>query len=137
MLNNYRRGVYRRVKRRKGKYGGEHGSIEGGAKIFSADAEASANVFRGENGKYGFEGRASAQASAISAEGKACLGIEESFAMICGKMGASTGPSFDLGGKIILDSHKETLKIGGNIRAFAGAEVEGQINWKKVKESFE
>ncbi|MDY6215281.1 type VI secretion system Vgr family protein, partial [Actinobacillus porcinus] len=121
----------------KGKYGGEYGSIEGGAKIFSADAEASANVFRGENGKYGFEGRASAQVSAISAEGKACLGTEESFAMICGKMGASAGPSFDLGGKIILDSHKETLKIGGNIRAFAGAEVEGQINWKKVKESFE
>lgn len=57
--------------------------------------------------------------------------------MICGKVGASAGTSFDLGGKIILDSHKETIKIGGNIRSFAGAEVEGQINWKKVKESLE
>lgn len=105
--------------------------IEGGAKIFSADAdaEASANVFRGENGKYGFEGRASAQASAISAEGKACLGTEESFAMFCEKVGVSAGPSGDLGSKVIWDHKNKVLQFGVNGKFIGGGEIEGQVKF--------
>lgn len=116
-----------------GKYGGEYGSIEGGAKVFSADAEAKGNVFGGENGKYGVDGRVATQASAISAEGKACLGTEESFAMICGKVGGNVGPAFDLGGKVIWDNTNEQLEAGGMIKILGGFEVEGQVNWNKIK----
>lgn len=116
-----------------GKYGG---SVEGKMTTFSADAEAKANILTGGAGKYGFEGKAAAQASAIAAEGKACLGSKESFAMICGKIGANAGPAFDAGGKVIWDNNKEKLELGAQGKIIAGAEIEGQINWKKVKEIF-
>lgn len=120
-----------------GKYGGNYGSIEGGAKVFSADAEAVGKVFTGEEGKYGFDAKVAAQASAIAGEAKGCIGSEDSWFMVCGKVGGNAGPAFDAGGKIIVDTNKETLRAGGNIKVFGGIEVEGKINWKKIKEIFE
>ena len=76
-----------------------------------------------------FEGRASAQESAISAEGKACLGTEESFAMICGKVGVSAGPSGDLGSKVIWDHKNKVLQFGVNGKFIGGGEIEGQVKF--------
>ncbi|WP_314186636.1 hypothetical protein [Aggregatibacter kilianii] len=92
-----------------GKYGGDYGSIEGGTKVFSADAEAVGKVFTGEEGKYGFEAKAAAQASAISGEVKGCLGSKDSWAVLCAKGGANAGPAGDLGAKAIWDDNRESL----------------------------
>ena len=119
------------------KYGGYYGSIEGGAKVFSADAEAVGKVFTGEEGKYGVDAKVAAQASAISGEAKGCMGSEDSWFMACGKIGGNAGPAFDAGGKIILNTNEETLRGGGSLKVLGGIEVEGKINWKKIREVFE
>lgn len=119
-----------------GKYGGNYGSIEGGAKVFSADAEAVGKVFTGEEGKYGFEAKAAAQASAISGEVKGCLGSKDSWAVLCAKGGANAGPAGDLGAKAIWDDNRESLQFGANGKFIGGLEIEGQFNWKKIKEIF-
>ncbi|MBN6065329.1 type VI secretion system tip protein VgrG [Aggregatibacter actinomycetemcomitans] len=121
----------------EGKHSGDYGSIEGGMKVFSADAEGVGKVFTGEEGKYGFDAKVAAQASAIAGEAKGCIGSEESWVMVCGKIGGNAGPAFDAGGKFIVDTNEETLRAGGNLKVFGGIELEGKINWKKIKEIFE
>ena len=119
-----------------GKYGGNYGSIEGGAKVFSADAEAIGKVFTGEEGKYGFDAKVAAQASAIAGEAKGCIGSKDSWFMVCGKVGGNAGPAFDAGGKLIWDNNQEVFQAGGNVKIIGGVEAEVRINWKKVKELF-
>ncbi|WP_424411466.1 hypothetical protein ACPEER_08025 [Pasteurella sp. PK-2025] len=120
-----------------GKYGGKYGSVEAGAKVFSADAEARGEIFIGAEGKYGFDTKVGAQASAISGEMKGCIGTKDSWVMVCGKVGANAGSAFDIGGKFYVDTVHGTSNAGGNIKAFGGIELEGQINWNAIKESIE
>ncbi len=64
------------------------------------------------------------------------IGTKESWAMICGKVGANAGPAFEAGGKMLWDNNKELFQIGGDVKVIGGLEIDGQFNWKKVKESF-
>ena len=65
------------------------------------------------------------------------MGSEDSWFMACGKIGGNAGPAFDAGGKIILNTNEETLRGGGSLKVLGGIEVEGKINWKKIREVFE
>ncbi|WP_424406597.1 type VI secretion system tip protein TssI/VgrG [Pasteurella sp. PK-2025] len=117
-----------------GKYGGKYGSAEAGAKVFSADAEARGDIFIGAEGKYGFDTKVGVQASAISGEMKGCIGSKDSWMMVCGKVGANAGPAFDASGKVMWDNTKDVLQFGGSGKAILGAEVDIQVDFKKLKE---
>lgn len=110
--------------------------LEGGAIASTnpSQSELSTNIFTGKNGIYGFDGKIGAQASAISGEAKGCLGTKESWAMICGKVGANAGPAFDVGGKAIWDNTKEVLQLSA--KAIGGVEVDMRFDWNKFKEVF-
>lgn len=49
--------------------------------------------------------------------------------MICGKMGASAGPSGDLGSKVIWDHKNKVLQFGVNGKFIGGGEIEGQVKF--------
>ncbi|WP_424406601.1 hypothetical protein [Pasteurella sp. PK-2025] len=87
-------------------------------------------------GKYGFDGKASAQASAISGEMKGCIGTKDSWMMVCGKVGANAGPAFDAGGRVIWGNNKEIFEFGAEVKVIGGVEVDAQINWNNIKERF-
>ena len=124
----------------EGEYKGDIGKIKGSAKTFSADAELISEAYLGKNGKYGGEFKASAQAAAIAGEISGCLGTEDSVLMVCGKLGTEFGVSpGSVGGKGIVDTNKETVGVGGNIKlptGLLGAEGELQFNWKALKGLF-